>query len=81
MAWVTNRDMKTLQGIAFNRHSKDGGLAGFSTYITFATPVIDNKQYKAYVVTLANRNKLPVQKHSVAILQLLFDTLAERESN
>jgi CubicO group peptidase (beta-lactamase class C family) len=81
MAWVTNRDMKTPQGIGFNRHSKDGGLAGFSTYITFATPIINGTSYKAYVVTLANRNKLPVQNNSVSILQLLFDTLAERDND
>lgn len=81
MAWVTNRDMKTHNDISFNRHSKDGGLAGFSTYITFSTPIINNKQYKAYVVTLANRNKLPVGNNSVSILQLLFDTLAERNNH
>ncbi len=80
MAWVTNRDMKTYNDISFNRHSKDGGLAGFSTYITFSTPTIDNKQYKAYVVTLVNRNKFPVGNNSASILQLLFDVLAERNS-
>ncbi len=75
MAWVVNRDMKTYNDTSFDRYSKDGGLAGFSTYVTLSTPIIDNKQYKAYVIILVNRNKFPVGNYSKYVQQLLYDLI------
>lgn len=75
MAWVTNADMKDNSGAAFSRYSKDGGLGGFSTYITCSTPTINAVKYKAYVVLWANRQGFPVQQNAQKLMQLMYDLL------
>ncbi|MFT3910276.1 MAG: serine hydrolase domain-containing protein [Ferruginibacter sp.] len=73
MAWVITEDMKGSNDTTFTRYSKDGGLGGFSTFITFSTPTINNIQYKAWVVLWANRKDFPVQSNAARIMQLVYD--------
>jgi CubicO group peptidase (beta-lactamase class C family) len=70
MAWVINSGMNNT---GFDRYSKDGGLGGFSTFITFSKPVINGVQYKAYVVLWANRQGFPVQANAAKVMQLAYD--------
>lgn len=74
MAWVINDDMKASDNSTFNRYSKDGGLAGFSTYITFSKPVINGVQYKAWVVLWANRNDFPaIGANTAKVMQVAYN--------
>jgi len=75
MAWVVNADMKSSNDSSFNRFSKDGGVAGFSTYITFSTPTINGVQYKAWVVLWANKKDFPVQSNAPKVMQVIYDLL------
>lgn len=75
MAWVVNSDMKGNKDATFERYSKDGGLAGFSTYITFSTPTINGVQYKAWVVLWANKQGFPVQSNAQKLMQVTYDLL------
>lgn len=75
MAWIINNDMKDNNGGAFERFSKDGGLGGFSTYITCSTPSIKGVQYKAYVVLWANKQDFPVGANAKKVMQLAYDLL------
>lgn len=73
MAWIINADMKGPGNTGFKRYSKDGGLAGFSTFITFSTPIINDVQYRAYVVLWANRQNFPVQPSAPQAMQFAYD--------
>jgi CubicO group peptidase (beta-lactamase class C family) len=75
MAWIINNDMKDNNGAAFERFSKDGGLGGFSTYITCSTPSIKGVQYKAYVVLWANKQDFPVGANAKKVMQLAYSLL------
>lgn len=74
MAWVINNDMKSSGNKSFERFSKDGGLSGFSTYITFSKPMINGVQYKAWVVLWANRKDFPaIQTNTAKVMQFTYD--------
>jgi hypothetical protein len=75
MAWVVNNDMKDSNGIGFERYSKDGGLGGFSTYITCSTPTINAVQYKAWAVLWANKQGFPVRQNAQKLMQLTYNLL------
>ncbi len=75
MAWVITEDIVNKEGNKFTRISKDGGLAGFSAYITLSTPIIDEVQYKAYVVLWVNQSGFHVQPLSRNIMQMVYYNL------
>ena len=78
MAWVINEDMENSKGTPFYRYSKDGGLSGFSTYITFSKPYIDGYQYKAYAVLWVNKQGFPVQKNTPKVMQSLYNLVPKK---
>jgi CubicO group peptidase (beta-lactamase class C family) len=75
MAWVINAGMTGSSNTTFNRYSKDGGLEGFSTYITFSTPSINGVPCKAWVVLWANKQGFPVQLNAPKVMQQAYDLL------